>query len=202
VYKSIFRYVLRVAVIFAALSAVWSLLLVKPYLVPVTKLANQYLKVLGVGETTWVAPSANALYDVGVFHVRAAGGSDSLFDFKLESLWVQLPFLLSLIFGMRHSFGRLAVEVTAACISVALLDSLACLGTVYWSYQFLPDHHSFSPFQFHPFLDPAVNFLFSWYHSIGIGLIPIVLWLLFSVRNLSDIGRRLQWQSASKNRRA
>ena len=165
----------------------WSYL-VASYMSVVTPIANKELQVLGVAGITWMGPSQDPSFEVAVYHRDAAGDRDSLFDFKLESIRSHFPMLLALVFAMPLPWKRKIKAALFGMLVICVVDSLACVVILIWSYTFLPDHTVFTPFSHSTFRDSIVSFLYSFYNAIGVGVIPIVVWAAVTLRK-EDVKR-------------
>jgi len=155
---------------------------VRTYIEIVTPVANKELQVIGIGNITKLGPSFDPNFEVAVYHRDAANMQDSLFDFKLESLRSHIPMFLALTLAMPLAMTRRLKAMAVGLVILILIDSVVCILIMAWSYTFLPDHHTFSPFSSSAFRDGVINFLYNFYNAIGVGFIPIVVWILAGVR--------------------
>ncbi len=189
IYSAIGWFIARAIIVYAVLFWGWSYL-VTSYMSVVTPIANKELQVLGVADITWMGPSQNPSFEVAVYHRDAAGDRDSLFDFKLESIRSHFPMLLALVLAMPLLWKRKIKAALFGMLVICVLDSLACVVILIWSYTFLPDHAVFTPFSHSAFRDGIVSFVYSFYNAIGVGIIPIVVWAVVTLRR-EDVSRYL-----------
>lgn len=175
------RFIIRAIVLYAVLMVGWGYLL-QPYIGVVTALSNRELHVLGIETITKLGPSLDPNSGVAVYHRDAADMQDSLFDFKLESLRSHIPMLLALVFAMPLPFHRRLKSAGVALLMMCLIDSLACIVVMTWSYTFLPEHHQWTPFSNSQLRDSVISFLYDFYNAIGVGFVPLIVWILVSVR--------------------
>jgi len=164
--------------------------------------ANKELQVLGLSGLTRFGPATDPGYQIGVYNRYAAGMEDALFNLNLESIRSHLPMVLALILAMPVPFRR---RLKAAAIGVPLMliiDSNACIIIMSWSYIFLPDHHKFTPFSDSSVRDGVVNFLYFFYGGFGVGVVPIIVWALSSIRSrdLRKIAGSLQQQPTDQRK--
>jgi len=159
----------------------WTYLL-QPYTVAVTTIANEELHILGLDKLTRLGPSLNPAFEIAVYHRDAADMQDSLFDFKLESLRSHVPMLVALILAMPLALKRKLKSLVLGLFILLVLDSLVSIIVMTWSYTFLPDQHTFTPFKDSTFRNAIISFLYDFYNAIGVGFFPIIIWILVSVR--------------------
>lgn len=184
-YKTISWFIIKAIIFYAVLIVGWSFC-VSTYVGVVTPIANKELQIMGVSDMTKLGPSLDPNFEVAVYHRDAAAMQDSLFDFKLESLRSHIPMFLALTFAIPYSFTRRLKAAIIGLIVLLLIDSTVCILIMTWSYTFLPDQHVFTPFSASPVRDSIVSFLYNFYNAIGVGFIPIIVWILAGVRR-SDI---------------
>ncbi|MBI1805520.1 MAG: hypothetical protein HYR76_00550 [Ignavibacteria bacterium] len=180
-YNAIGWFILRAIFLYALLFWGWSYI-IHDYMGIVTPLVNKELQILGVANITQIGPSRDPRFDVAVYHRDAAGMDDSLFDFKLESIRSHFPMLFALILAMPVSLPRKLKAVGIGILIMYIVDSLAVVIILTWSYSFLPDHHAFTPFSDSAIRDSIVSFFYNFYNAIGVGVIPIVVWAAVSLR--------------------
>ncbi|MBI1804249.1 MAG: hypothetical protein HY033_05615 [Ignavibacteriae bacterium] len=185
--NTIVRFILTAIVVYAFALWGWSYL-VPPYTGIVTAIANEELHIVGLENVTKLGPSLDPAYEIAVYHRDAADMQDSLFDFKLESLRSHMPMLLALVLAMPIALKRKIKAVLMGVSFLIVIDSLASVVVMTWSYTFLPDQHTFSPFKDSAFRNSIVSFLYDFYNAIGVGFIPIIIWILVSVRK-KDVSR-------------
>ena len=188
--KTILRFILTAIVCYALALWGWSYL-IQPCLGIVTAVANEELHILGLDKTTKLGPSLDPAYEIAVYHRDAADMQDSLFDFKQEALRSHAPMLFALILAMPITPKRKIKAFVISILLLILIDSVASIVVMTWSYTFLPDHHVFTPFKDSPFRNAIISFLYDFYNAIGVGVIPIIIWIVTSVRR-QDIGRLLE----------
>ena len=131
---------------------------------------------------TKLGPSFDPNSEVAVYHRDAADMQDSLFDFKLESLRSHIPMVLALVFAMPLPFQRRLKSAGASLLILCLVDSLACIVVMTWSYTFLPEHHQWTPFSDSALRDSVISYLYDFYNAIGVGFVPVFVWILVAVR--------------------
>lgn len=166
---------------YAILIVGWAYLL-PPYISIVSGLSNEELHVLGIENITKLGPSLDPNSEVAVYHRDAADMQDSLFDFKLESLRSHIPMILALVFAMPLPFRRRLKSAGVALFIMLLIDSIACIVVMTWSYTFLPEHHQWTPFSSSQLRDSVISFLYHFYNAIGVGFVPLIVWILVIVR--------------------
>ena len=166
IYGAICWYILRVIFLYALLFWGWSHL-IPSYIGVVTTVANKALQVLGLIETTRLAPSELSGFDVGVYHRRAANMQATLFAFKLESIHSHFPMLLALVFAMPISLIRRLKAALIGILIICFIDSVACVNSMAWSYIFMPEQHRYTPFSDSSVRAGMVNFFYYFYNAIG-----------------------------------
>ncbi len=184
--RAVAFFLLKAALIFAVCIAAWTVAVHRYAMIPAS-IANGALHLAEIDAITWLGPSANAEYDIAVFHRDAAGRRDSLFDFRVESLHTDLPLIVALIMAMPFRWKRRLRALAWGVVITILIESSVCLVVMIWSYTFLPDHHVFSPFQSAPTRDAVVDFLYRWYSGAGIGVLPVLTWIAVAIRK-KDVG--------------
>jgi hypothetical protein len=186
-YKIISWFIIKAIIFYTVLIVAWSFC-VGSYVNIIMPVANKELQIIGVGNITKLGPSLDPKFEVAVYHRDAAAMQDSLFDFKLESLRSHIPMFLALTLAIPYSFTRRLKAAVIGLFILLAIDSLICVIIMTWSYTFLPDQHVFTPFSASPIRDSIINFLYNFYNAIGVGFIPIIVWVLVGVRK-KDIER-------------
>jgi hypothetical protein len=180
--KAIFTFALRAASIFALTLIAWTFL-IRSYTVVPASVGNRILHLTGTDHVTSLGASSDPAYDIAVFHRDAAGTSDSLFDFRIEALRTDIPMVLALILAMPLPWRRRLIALLFGVLVIIGAESVAAVLVMTRSYLFLPDHQKFSPFHFGNILPPIIDFLYKAYNEFGPAVIPILTWMVVSVRS-------------------
>jgi hypothetical protein len=184
----ILRFICLAIIFYALFFWLWSYVH-PPYTAIITSFANEELHVLDIDAITRTGPSLDPKYDIAVYHRDAADMQDSLFDFRLESIRSTIPILLALIIAMPVPWKRKIKPLIAGSIAVIIMESMACVMIMIWSYTFLPDQNKFSPFHASPIRNSIIGYFYDFYNSMGVGFFPVIIWIIVCVRK--DLIRRL-----------
>lgn len=177
IYNALGWFLFHTIILYAFFFWLWSYA-VPTYVDIITPIANKELQILGIASITKMGPSLDQGFEVAVYHREAAKMQDSLFDFKLESIHSHFPMLIALILTTPIAWRRKIKPLLIAISIIIIIDSLACVNILVWSYTFLPDHNKFTPFSVSPLRDALVNFFYNFYNGMGVHVIPITIWVL------------------------
>ena len=174
-------FIVRAIVLYALLFWLWSYA-VPSYVDALIPFANKELQVLGLSSLTRLGPSTDARYQIGVYNRDAAKMEDALFNINLESIRSHLPMVLALVCAMTMKFSRRLKAAVIGFVAIFIIDSIACILIMSWSYIFLPDQHKFTPFAYSYLRDTVVNFLYYFYAAFGGEIVPVIVWALAMIR--------------------
>ncbi|MDI6766045.1 MAG: hypothetical protein QME52_04395 [Bacteroidota bacterium] len=177
IYNALGWFLFHTIILYAFFFWLWSFA-VPTYVGIITPISNKELQILGIASITKMGPSLDQGFEVAVYHREAAKMQDSLFDFKLESIHSHFPMLMALILATPIAWRTKIKPLLIAILIIIIIDSLACLNILIWSYTFLPDHNKFTPFSVSPLRDALVNFFYNFYNGMGVHVIPITVWIL------------------------